>query len=229
VGPDAAHNDRGQAPSAGYTTMPMTVERASARPGTAPAERVTIPCCGLPGWQEESLCGPPTGGGRTAVSAFVAERRRHSQGEATTKSYSRGVGAWGVEPFDNDDAADWSAEFEGAAEPAGLELLRSALAAVDSPGYLEAPDGAIGVAAAQVVAWLLQPDTAQESPYAAAVIGWLRTNTPSAGVGLVGAARRALSSVRSSDSELAELWAEANEAEWERVLDRIDLQLRSGG
>jgi hypothetical protein len=63
------------------------------------------------------------------------------------------MGAWDAGPFDNDDAVDWAAEFDNADKAAGTERLRTALQAA-SADYLEAPEGAVAVAAAQVVAWL---------------------------------------------------------------------------
>src|SRR5258708_20240958 len=62
---------------------------------------------------------------------------------------------WEPGPFENDDAADWVTEVE---EDPGLELIEDALSEVADPahvGYLEIPDGAIAVAAAELVAQLL--------------------------------------------------------------------------
>jgi hypothetical protein len=58
--------------------------------------------------------------------------------------------AAGVAPFDNDDAADWATGFDGVDRSVGLQILRNALAAVDTTEYLEASGGAVAVAAAQV-------------------------------------------------------------------------------
>jgi len=56
------------------------------------------------------------------------------------------MGAWGVDPFDNDDAADWAAEFEGLNGRAGLQVLDAAFAGVDDSEYIEAPEGSIAAA-----------------------------------------------------------------------------------
>ncbi len=133
------------------------------------------------------------------------------------------MGAWGVEPFDNDDAADWAAEFDGTGESDGLEVLRRALATANAPEFLDSADGANAVAAAQVVAWSTHPGSIVDSPYAESVVEWLRTTSPAAVTPLVDDARRALDRARSSDSELAQLWAEATteHQKWLTTLDRI--------
>jgi hypothetical protein len=62
---------------------------------------------------------------------------------------------WGPGPFDNDDGADWFAEFRD--EPQ-LQGIRAALEEVAHPehiGYHDVADGAEAVAAAEVLAELL--------------------------------------------------------------------------
>ena len=62
---------------------------------------------------------------------------------------------WGPGPFENDDGADWFAEFRD--EPQ-LESIRAALKEVAHPehfGYHDVADGAEAIAAAEVLAELL--------------------------------------------------------------------------
>lgn len=62
---------------------------------------------------------------------------------------------WGPGPFENDDGADWFAEFRD--EPQ-LESIRAALEEVAHPehfGYHDVADGAEAIAAAEVLAELL--------------------------------------------------------------------------
>jgi hypothetical protein len=61
------------------------------------------------------------------------------------------MGAWGTEPFANDDAMDWIADLETAKD---LRVVRAALDAVPGDGaeYIEAPVGCVALAAAEVVA-----------------------------------------------------------------------------
>ena len=60
------------------------------------------------------------------------------------------MGAWGSGPFENDDACDWLDELADS----GVAALREALALADAADYLEAPDGSVVVAAAEVVVGL---------------------------------------------------------------------------
>jgi hypothetical protein len=135
------------------------------------------------------------------------------------------MGAWGVDPFDNDDAADWAAEFEGLDRGAGLRVLEAALAGANGTGYIEAGEGSLAVAAAQVVAWLLVPPEAVPSPYSAAAVAWTLRNGGSPSRAMIDAARRALGRVRSEESELAELWGETADDRWQLDLQRIDAVL----
>ena len=80
------------------------------------------------------------------------------------------MGAWGADPFGNDDAADWAAEFEGLDRRAGLQVLEAAFGAATQADYVEASDGAIAVAAAQVVVWLLAGNESGASSYSSAPV-----------------------------------------------------------
>ncbi|WP_263422475.1 DUF4259 domain-containing protein [Arthrobacter sp. NicSoilB11] len=52
------------------------------------------------------------------------------------------MGAWGCLPFEDDDALDWLQDLEAG----GADVGRQALAKADNR-YVEAPDGAIAMAA----------------------------------------------------------------------------------
>lgn len=65
------------------------------------------------------------------------------------------MSVWGPGPFENDDAADWLSEVE---EEPSLEVIDDAVSEVADPanvGYVEIPDGAVAVAAAELLAQLL--------------------------------------------------------------------------
>jgi hypothetical protein len=57
------------------------------------------------------------------------------------------MGVWGYLPFENDDALDWLEELEAG----GSDVFRQALAKAGDR-YVEAPDGAVALAAAEVTA-----------------------------------------------------------------------------
>ena len=83
------------------------------------------------------------------------------------------MGAWGADPFDNDDAGDWAWGFADADSATGISIVDAALAvASDSP--IDAPTGAITVAAATVVTWLLGDVAHTESAYGADALAWVR-------------------------------------------------------
>ena len=59
------------------------------------------------------------------------------------------AGAWGTGSFENDDALDWAAQ---CTEASGPSAIAAALEAALSGDVIEAPDGAMAIAAAEVVA-----------------------------------------------------------------------------
>ena len=117
------------------------------------------------------------------------------------------MGAWGLRFDQNDDAADWLAEFSD--EPS-WEAVDDALRASNAE-YVEAPECSMALAAAEVVAAGLGSPS---SDLDEAVLEWATGNSSGA------AARRqpaqtALARIR-DDSELNELWQEADEyADWQ--------------
>lgn len=114
------------------------------------------------------------------------------------------MGAWGTGPFENDEALDWIGD-----APAGdLEYVRSALAAAAEPdgSYLDASDGNLVLAAAEVVA-ALRGAPAEGLPDS--VTEWVETLPRELDETLLGQARAATDRVITEPSELLELWDEA--------------------
>ena len=134
------------------------------------------------------------------------------------------MGAWGAGAFDNDDAADWSWEFENADHDAGLRLVTDALsAAVQASGsaYLDATDGARAIAAAEVVA-SINGQPIDESPYNETVRQWINRTRPATGAALTDLARQAVDRVTMpQNSELAQLWGEAASSSWPSVMAEL--------
>jgi hypothetical protein len=120
------------------------------------------------------------------------------------------VGTWGEGAFDNDTAADWAWEFDGADRATGLTLIDDALtraAATPVTGYLRGRDGDLAVAAAELVAYIAGQATA-ESPYNNSARQWADRVAAPAEPHLIGLALRALARVTGNNSELASLWDE---------------------
>jgi len=121
------------------------------------------------------------------------------------------MGTWGEGPFDNDDVADWVDELAESTPDERPALLRVALsAAVDEEGYLEASEGAVAVAAASIVAAALPggPPLGDDVELSGEDVGELLVDRD-----LIGLALRALRRVVGEDSELLELWQEADDAD----------------
>lgn len=114
------------------------------------------------------------------------------------------MGAWGVGNFENDEALDFVAELTGP------NVLTRTLAGLAPPGegYIEATEASHAMACAEVVAAMLGhpgADFPEELLARMATFG-----APDAA--LVEMARGAVSRVL-QESELAELWAEADDPE----------------
>jgi Domain of unknown function (DUF4259) len=120
------------------------------------------------------------------------------------------MGAWAEGAFDNDDAADWAAQFDGADQEAGLRLIEDTLrqaAQASSGGYLDLDVGAQVVAAAELVTCVAgQP--VRVTPYNESALWWAARVSPRAAPSLVGLALRAVARVTGPESELASLWDE---------------------
>jgi Domain of unknown function (DUF4259) len=143
------------------------------------------------------------------------------------------VGAWGEGPFDNDVAGDWSYDFEGLDAQEGFGMLTAALSIGaprrrglpwkrprDDAGYLDADEGSVAVAAAEVVAYLA--DRAPPAPvYGEDAYAWADRTAASADVELVRLALAALDRVTGEGSELADLWDESDGAGWRASVDSI--------
>jgi hypothetical protein len=117
------------------------------------------------------------------------------------------MGAWGHLFDENDDAADWLADFEDSPDWATVD---EAFAAARGD-YIEAPDASNALAAAEVVAAGL----GKASPrLEAAITKWASAHSSDA-VSRLHQAIAALTIIR-DNSELQELWQEAEEyADWQ--------------
>lgn len=168
----------------------------------------------------------------TAIDGQASSRRsgtrrdpRHAvTGRRSPSGSLQSMGAWDVGVYDNDDAADWVADLTDG----GADAVDAALRAVIDADYIDAPEGASGLAAADVVA-RLAAGGGEQSPYSAAVSSWVAANPLKPAPALVDMAVEVLSRLRGDGSELAELWADAgaqHEA-WVAVVDEVESRLRT--
>ena len=130
------------------------------------------------------------------------------------------MGTWGTGAFDDDAAADWADELHGGAD---LEVVRSALGIAETD-YLEAPEGAVAIAAAEVVAAMLLP-AASDLP--ADVEAWVAEHRGEAGREDALLALAAVDRVLADGSELKELWAESSDRSWSLAVDALRRRLQT--
>ncbi|KIC67989.1 DUF4259 domain-containing protein [Pseudarthrobacter phenanthrenivorans] len=128
------------------------------------------------------------------------------------------MGAWGYLPFENDDALDWLDELEAG----GADVIRKALSQV-SDRYVEAPEGAVAVAAAEVAS-ASQGNPLGELPEN--VADWVTAHGAEITPEDVEMALEAVERVAGERSELAELWDDADEPEWRESLTDLAERLR---
>lgn len=120
------------------------------------------------------------------------------------------MGTWGEGAFDNDAAADWAHEFDGADLASGMQLIEDALvraAGTPAGSYLDRRSGDLAVAAAELVAYIAD-EPVDETAYNATALEWVERVDPAAELPLLDLARQALASVTGEGSESAKLWDE---------------------
>ncbi|HYF64923.1 MAG TPA: DUF4259 domain-containing protein [Herpetosiphonaceae bacterium] len=137
------------------------------------------------------------------------------------------MGAWGVEPFENDGAGDFEAELcELHASDSGF--LRATLwAALGASDYLEIDSGQAAVAAAAVVAALNGYAEFDCSPR---LRTWIERHRPSPAPALVPLALAALAAATgdAEHSELVDCWLGASDfAAWNESVRSLSAYLRA--
>ncbi|MFD5813707.1 DUF4259 domain-containing protein [Streptomyces sp. NPDC127038] len=127
------------------------------------------------------------------------------------------MGTWDIGPFENDTAADFANDLDDAAEGAREALIRKVLmCAADNRDYLEVPDAEEAVAAAALIAARCpggEPVGPHYGPHAP---------VPSLPPDLSRLAVEALDRVLADESELSELWGEAEDgSRWRHSICRL--------
>jgi hypothetical protein len=130
------------------------------------------------------------------------------------------MGAWGYLPFENDDALDWLDELESG----GADVIRGALAKVDG-GYVEAPEGNATSPRGRRHHCRLPGQPVRDLPEN--VSEWVTTHGAELTALDVELALEAVGRVAGEESELAELWDDADEPEWRESLEDLAERLRS--
>lgn len=130
-------------------------------------------------------------------------------------------GAWGVGGFENDSALDWSYELENASSPI---VLTNAFKSVQAPGYKDVDACSAAMAAAEVVA-AMKLNAYERLPEG--VKNWATANASLVDDALaVDAERSVAACANPQDSELAQLWLDASDAEWEAYVAELTSRLQ---
>jgi hypothetical protein len=138
------------------------------------------------------------------------------------------VGTWGEGAFDNDTAADWAWEFDGADLESGMRLIEAALghaAATPADGYLTCQDGDLAVAAAELVAYIAD-EPVDETAYNTTALDWADRVDAEIEPSLLDLARQALTRATGEGSESAELWVEGPST-WRESIAELAAKLQN--
>ena len=133
------------------------------------------------------------------------------------------MGAWGADPFGNDEACDWVYELE----EKGYTHLISTLQKIVEIGseYLELKEGAQAIAAADVISKLRGHFYARNS-YTESIDAWVAENSTQLPTKeTIQLALEALKRIRGERSEIQELWEGSNREEWHQHLDDLEGRL----
>lgn len=129
------------------------------------------------------------------------------------------MGAWGINTFENDDAADWLYDLE---ESDDLSVIEETLKNAGSE-YLEATEGCEILAASEIILTLMGnkrknlPENAKE---------WVSNNKSLNPTKLKKKATKAIDKVLSKDSELNELWQESKKYKtWRENVEQLKSDL----
>ena len=129
------------------------------------------------------------------------------------------MGAWSAGPFDNDDAADFMIELEGA--PSWQMVTEAFDAVLSQPGYVELTDGARVCAAAALITIATGKSdvSAQDYHMTLDAMGPVP-------LGLALKARQALRQISTGNSEIRELYLDSGSyANWTETIAAIDQAL----
>jgi hypothetical protein len=134
------------------------------------------------------------------------------------------MGAWGVLAFDNDSANDWAYDLSDAED---LALVESAFKAVEAvgTGYLELDLASSALAACEVLA-RLQGRPGYTNAYTEKVDRWVAAHPQAVPESLVTRGGAAIERTLGENSELRELWGEADAEDWRAAV--ADLRSRLG-
>ncbi len=132
------------------------------------------------------------------------------------------MGTWGIETFENDGTLDWLWDLEACDDASVLDRALEP----DETEYLEAPDGEIIIAAAEVIHAIKNGPRADLPDNA---LAWIDSHKDMDVSSLATKAVGMLDRVLAENSELKELWEENEEDYPKWLADVTDLRKRLAG
>ena len=127
--------------------------------------------------------------------------------------------------FDNDDANDWAYDLDGVSD---LSLVESAFEQVEAVGsaYLEQGLACNALAACEVLA-RLRGRPGYTNAYTEKVDRWVAAHRVDPPPALIARGEAAVARIRGPESELRELWEEADDEEWRAAVDDLRSRMSS--
>ena len=137
------------------------------------------------------------------------------------------MGAWGAGTLENDTAMDFlgALALDGSADDDEIAVRAALTAPGEQEGYLDADLANDALAAAEVVAAAAGRPVATTDESTRTYLETVATRSPGLAQ-LAGAALLVLELVTSEESELRELWEEADPAEWLAAVDDLRARLQ---
>jgi hypothetical protein len=127
------------------------------------------------------------------------------------------MGAWGPREFDNDAANDWLDEIRDTDDL--VDACRDALQGALDEDYLDADPASAAIAAAAVVA-AIHDGNRGSVPDVVRITGFAVDSS------MRRLALRAIAAASATDSELASLWEDTDDADWRATLQALVKRLQ---
>jgi Domain of unknown function (DUF4259) len=137
------------------------------------------------------------------------------------------MGCWGVNAFENDNAADWAFELSEAED---LSLVQDTLELVtdrsEDDEVVDADVACEALAACEVIA-RLKGNWGSQDAFSEPVDQWVTAHPSQPTANLVNLACSAIDSILGPESELAQLWDESGKPdEWKRAVQDLKARVK---
>ena len=133
------------------------------------------------------------------------------------------MGSWAVDAFGNDTACDWAYTLEKSRD---FSVIQSAIQAALLPRdeYLDSDPACEALAACEVIA-RLKGKWGVRNSHSEAADNWVRGHSLQPTGDLIHAASSAIDRILDENSELRDLWNEADGSEWRESVEELRSRL----